>query len=65
MTDTPQARRKVFVRGLKIDAHIGVYDHEYGQTQPLLVDFEIEVTPPHDPQSDNLEDVLCYNRFSQ
>jgi dihydroneopterin aldolase len=34
---------KVFVRGLRIDAEIGVYDHERGRTQPLLVDVELDV----------------------
>ena len=29
---------KVFVRGLKVDAHIGVYKHEKGRTQPLVID---------------------------
>ena len=35
---------KVFVRGLRIDAEIGVYDHEQGRKQPLLVDVELDVT---------------------
>ena len=34
---------KVFVRGLKVDAHIGVYRHEMGRTQPLVVDVELDV----------------------
>ena len=34
---------KVFVRGLKVDAHIGVYRHEMGRTQPLIVDVELDV----------------------
>lgn len=56
--------RKVFVRGLRVDAEIGAYDHEYGQTQPLLIDFDITVMEPEVPDSDDMEDVLCYNRFS-
>jgi dihydroneopterin aldolase len=34
---------KVFVRALRLDAEIGVHDHEYGRTQPLVVDVELEV----------------------
>jgi dihydroneopterin aldolase len=34
---------KVFVRGLKIEAEIGVYDHELHRTQPLVVDVELDV----------------------
>lgn len=41
-----QVRRdalKIFVRGLHIDARIGVYDHELGRTQPLTVDVELSL----------------------
>jgi dihydroneopterin aldolase len=34
---------KVFVRGLRVDAEIGVHDHERGRKQPLLVDVELDV----------------------
>ena len=34
---------KIFVTGLKIDAQIGVYAHEKGKAQPLLVDVELDV----------------------
>lgn len=34
---------KVFVRALKLDAEIGVHDHEYGRTQPLIIDVELDV----------------------
>ncbi len=35
--------REVFVRGLRIDAAIGIYDHEHGRTQPLLIDATIRI----------------------
>lgn len=38
---------KVFVRGLKVDAQIGVYDHEHGRAQPLVVDVELDVAAVH------------------
>lgn len=34
---------KVFVRGLKIAAEVGVYNHERGKTQPLVIDVELDV----------------------
>jgi dihydroneopterin aldolase len=42
-TDSEITGMKVFVRGLVIDAQIGVYAHEHGRSQPLLVDVELEV----------------------
>ena len=34
---------KVFVRGLTLEAEIGVYAHERGRRQPLIVDVELDV----------------------
>lgn len=34
---------KVFVRGLRIEAAIGVYDHEHGRTQPLVIEAELDL----------------------
>jgi len=39
------AMTKVFVTGLKVQAEIGVYKHEIGRVQPLVVDVELDV--PH------------------
>lgn len=35
----------VFVRGLRIEAGIGVYDHEHGRLQPLVLDVSLELAP--------------------
>ena len=37
------AMTKVFVTGLKLQAEIGVYRHEIGRVQPLVVDVELDV----------------------
>lgn len=58
-------RRKVFVRGLVLDAFIGVYASEQGATQPVKIDLEVEVIEPSNPVGDNLEDVVCYNKLTQ
>ena len=34
---------RVFVSGLKVQAEIGVYRHEIGKRQPLVVDVELDV----------------------
>ena len=34
---------RVFVTGLKVQAEIGVYRHEIGRVQPLVVDVELDV----------------------
>ena len=35
----------VFMRGLEIEAEIGVHPHERGRTQPLRVDVTVELPP--------------------
>jgi dihydroneopterin aldolase len=34
---------KVFVRELHIEAEIGVYDHEHGRRQPLVLEVELDL----------------------
>ncbi len=58
-------RRKVFVRGLKVEAMIGAYEHEKLAPQPLSIDLEVEVIEPSSPAADRLEDVVCYNRLTE
>ena len=43
MPDARIAATTVFVRGLALDAEIGLYPHEHGRTQPLIVDVELTV----------------------
>lgn len=33
------------MRGLRVEAEIGVYGHERGRTQPLIVDVEADLVP--------------------
>ena len=48
---------KVFVTGLRIDAEIGVYRHEVGRHQPLIVDVELDVPTAG---AERLADTLNY-----
>jgi dihydroneopterin aldolase len=34
---------RIFVHGLTVDAEVGVYPHERGRTQPLIIDVELDV----------------------
>ena len=36
-------RMRVRVKGLRLEAEVGVYDSERGRTQPVMVDLEAEV----------------------
>jgi dihydroneopterin aldolase len=36
---------KVFVRQARIEAEIGIYEHEHGRRQPLVIDVELELAP--------------------
>jgi dihydroneopterin aldolase len=42
-SDVRTAMTKVFVTGLKVQAEIGVYRHEIGRVQPLVIDVELDV----------------------
>ena len=53
---------KVFVTGVKVQAEIGVYRHEIGRVQPLIVDVELDV--PTDA-SDRLGHTLNYEVILQ
>lgn len=57
MTATTLISSKVFVTGVKVQAEIGVYRHEIGRVQPLIVDVELDV--PTDA-SDRLADTFNY-----
>jgi dihydroneopterin aldolase len=53
---------KVFVTGVKVQAEIGVYRHEIGRVQPLIVDVELDVSTG---ASDRLADTLNYEAILQ
>ena len=53
---------KVFVTGLKVQAQIGVYRHEIGRVQPLIVDVELDVPTGG---SDRLAETLNYETILQ
>ncbi|MGQ4275459.1 dihydroneopterin aldolase [Pseudidiomarina sp. E22-M8] len=56
---------KVFVKGLRTDALIGVYEWEHEQRQPLLVDLTMDWDQAAAAASDELEHALDYAALSQ
>ncbi len=59
------AGAKVFVLGLKLDAEIGVYAHEHGRTQPLVIDVELDLTEAgwaHIADTINYENIVAMAR---
>ena len=48
---------KVFVTGVEVQAEIGVYRHEVGRLQPLIVDIELDVPTAG---AEKLADTLNY-----
>lgn len=43
MTETVVTQSIVFVRGIHVEAEIGIHGHEYGRTQPLIIDVELTI----------------------
>ncbi len=48
---------RVFVRGVRVEAEIGLYDHERGRTQPLVIDVTLTLEPK---PARHLRDTLNY-----
>lgn len=57
-----QARCVVKLDDLRISAYVGVYEHERGVLQPLIVDIEAEIVPPSD---DRLDMTLDYDLVAE
>jgi dihydroneopterin aldolase len=57
MSDISRVMTRVFVTGLKVQAEIGVYKHEIGRVQPLVVDVELDVPTAG---AERLADTLNY-----
>lgn len=56
----PSERSSVFLRGLQVDALIGVHAHEKHSKQPLIIDVEIELAGPHNFESEKIGDTINY-----
>jgi 7,8-dihydroneopterin aldolase/epimerase/oxygenase len=52
---------RVFIRALRVEAEVGVYSHEHGRRQVLMIDVELEVAPA---SGDHLADTLNYEMIA-
>lgn len=60
-TVLPQAGEdSIFLRGLRVEALIGVYEHERHAPQPLLIDLELGLAHSRACFSDQLHDAVDY-----
>jgi len=56
---------KIFVEGLQIEASIGVHPHEYEQSQPVIIDIELDMGDMPSPQDDRLHETLDYGLVAE
>ena len=64
-TDVRLTAARTFVRGIRVQAEIGLYQHEYGRTQPLDVEVELDMTPSgfeHAGDIINYENIAAWTR---
>lgn len=57
----PRNETRIFVRGLMVEAEVGVYAHEKGSRRPLVVDLEITVAPHVQAETDQLSETIDYD----
>lgn len=65
IADSQKSIRHVFVRDLELEAHIGVYRHEHGRTQPIRINVDLAVLEEDQPISDSLLNVVDYEKVVQ
>ena len=56
---------RIFVRGLQIQASIGVHPHEHETTQPVIIDIELDMGDMDLPKEDRLGETLDYGLVAQ
>lgn len=62
--DQPPAMR-IFVRGLEIQASIGVHPHEHETMQPIIVDVELDMGDMPAPEDDRLHETFDYSLIAE
>lgn len=62
IADASRAVRHVFVRDLRLGAHIGVHRHEEGHPQPILINIDLTVLEGAEPVADRLSEVVDYEQ---
>ena len=57
--------QKIFVKGLQIQAFIGVHEHEYESVQPIIIDMELDMGQMPAPKEDKLHETLDYGLIAE
>lgn len=52
---------KIFIKGLALEAFIGLYEHEKLQKQPIIVDVEFVIDARKAARSGNIADTVDYD----
>lgn len=58
-------QQSLVIKGLKLDANIGVYDHEKTKTQPIRLWLKLHLASPQEAVSDAYDEVVCYDTIVQ
>lgn len=51
---------RIFMRDLKLDMSVGVYDFEKNGPQPVIVNIDASIIQPDDTTTDRLDDWVSY-----
>lgn len=54
-------KTKIFVKGLELQASIGVHPHEYESTQLIIIDIALDMGAMTPPSDDRLNETLDYS----
>lgn len=65
IADAARSIRHVFIRDLRLDAHIGAYRHEEGRAQPIRINIDLTVSEDAAPIGDRLEAVVDYAQVAR
>lgn len=57
---THHQKTKIFVRGLELQASIGVHPHEHEAAQLIIIDVELDMADIEPPTDDKLGETLDY-----
>jgi len=60
-----QPAMRIFVRGLLVQASIGVHPHEHESTQPIMIDIELDMGDMPAPTEDRLHETLDYSLVAE
>ena len=60
-----QAYSRIFIRDLRVDMLIGVYDHEKTAAQPVVVNIEADFTAPQNWRDDSYDNAICYDTITK